>query len=499
MSKIKSIQPSYQPVIPEPGKKNYKQSPSFGRAEISDDALKALEGWTKDAMKDEIKFLSPKWCFQKLGSSKGEIQTQLINNLFTATLAPAVIRYNPFSDKSDKDKAYLAWRQPLSSVTAFGVNLPLTMAMNSYLHKIYDEGFNKDIDLRWAPSKGYLKKQFKQAKGVKTPSLIWNKETKANFEKYSKTFKRYRNNVFIRLLSEDPGENNSNFILDKDTKTISVRKNGKLHKIGKNIPNINTQEDLNTFIKENNFYNRTVGDLLQKEFHAEVYKGGVLDGKLIPDIEKSVLDKTKALDFIKALGLVDDNFTDSQLKEITKKLMQAKDIKEYTKDLKSGSISKEEIERVLRLRARDGKLNARSNQLDMGHDLGTETTATLGQFLHQLEYKYKPTKENDKSIQDLADTKISDILTKFKGIFTEYKIKEFNTEATSKDFAKNMLERLSKRNTSYASTHISRVSMLVNIPIMFITCLALNWLYPAFMNKFKPDLVKSHEHEGRAK
>lgn len=525
MSKIQQIQPKYETRDLSTENVNCASKQSFGRFNVEDipkDTWEMIEKGTEKGLHEQSKALA--WCFEKLGKTKGEVQTQIINNLFTATLAPYVIYNNPFTDKSKEDRAYLAWRQPLSSVTAFTVNLPLTLLMNAYMNKTYNEGYNKSIDLRWNPDKGYIKKQFKKEKGIKKPSFLFSKEEKAEFKIFLdglkskdgkediKGFKDKRIETFTKLFSEDPGKDNANFEIDEKTKTLYINREGKKVEIGKNIPNISTDKELKTFLNENNFYNRTVGDLLEKEFFLETYKKGDLKGQLKPVVAQETLSKSKAVDFVKAIGMVDgDKVDDSAFREIISKYRQGKKMPELAKSL-FGSDSAENIAKaksVFEIFAQDG---ARSNEMIMGEKLGKGTNTTLGQFLHQLGYKVSPTKDGDKSIQDLADMKIKDFLEELNKKLNPIgdmfkKSKEIGKAADGKsikqkvpqelsDFAGSMLKRLGERNKSYAGTHKTKVAMVLNVFIMYITCTALNWLYPRFMNKFKPNLVQSRKEGG---
>lgn len=554
MSKIQNVQPTYQPNVKQVQTKP-SQNPSFGfkwndlPKEARDEVMKKIEKGAQEELKTKAGPVG--WVFEKLGKSKGEIQTQIINNLFTATLAPYVIYNNPFTNKTKEDRAYLAWRQPLSAVIALAGGLPMTLAINSYLNKTYDEGLNKVIDRRWSPSKGYMKRQFKQDNNIKRPFMFLDKDTKAKFKEYVDGvegvngaagvdgFKKARVNAFSQLLGEDP----STFEIDEKTKTISYIKDGKKIKVGKNIPNLTTKEELKAFLKENNFYNRTVGDLLKNEFNFEFYKpnDGKLKGNLKADVAKTELDKAKFLDFIKALGLVDsDKVDDAKLRAALSRYRQSKDAPEYakltldmvfdagkalglfgggkvdkakqklsvalskyneTKDFSEfaksvfGRTSKESLKKAENLLAIIGKEGSRNIERTVGED-AKETTTSLGQALHEIGYKLSPNKKGDKDLQDLMNKNIKEALEEFKGIFTEHELEGFNIKSEIPDFAKNMLERLAKRNESYSKGHMTKVTMLINIGIVMITCSILNWVYPRYMEKFHSNLAASHKNGG---
>ena len=99
---------------------------------IADEASKAVNGELPKGLKKVCKFLS---------DNDGEVQNQVINAVFTTTLAPLMIWKNPFSKKSEKDKAYSALRQPISAAIAVSGGLAGTLAVNKALDKLSNEGY----------------------------------------------------------------------------------------------------------------------------------------------------------------------------------------------------------------------------------------------------------------------------------------------------------------------------------------------------------------------
>lgn len=493
MSKITPIQFKYQPTSNQKQTK-FAQNPSFGTKwdDLPDGAREIIENGVKAEL--DNKSMPVGWLFEKIGKYKGEIQTQIINNIFTATLAPLVIYYNPFTNKPQEDRAYLAYRQPISAFIAMTGGLSMTLAINSYLTKSYDEGLNKVIDLRWNPSKGYLRKQFKKEHyKTKLPFLFWSENKKAEFEKYSKTFNDKRVTTFAQLLGQDPGKDNCKFKIDEKTKIINyINENGEKIEIGKNIPNLDTKEQLTEFIEKNNFYNRSVGDLLGDEFEFEFYKKGHLKSRMKADVAEKIIGKTLALDFIKVLGLVDgDKVDDSKFRAALSRFRQAKDAPEYAKSL-YGKKSKKFVKRANEGLAIIGKEGSRSNEWMSGEGPGKETSTSLSQFLHQIGYKLSPSKEGDKRLEDLMTKKINVALVEFKQLFKKHKLEGFDIDSDMPAFAKNMLNRLAKRNESYSKNHMSRIGMFLNIVVVMITCSILNEVFPVYMDKHHPDLAASH-------
>lgn len=156
MSSVKSIQ-NYQqkPSTKDVASKDYSSRQSFGKGPADNEvAAKIADTFKNSMMSKPVTFLD------FLTLKEGEVETQVINNLFTATLAPTMIAFNPFSHKPKKDKEYLAFRQFVSVLVAFGFTLPLTLLVNKQIAKIGSEGDIESIDIRMAQHKDYLHKQF---------------------------------------------------------------------------------------------------------------------------------------------------------------------------------------------------------------------------------------------------------------------------------------------------------------------------------------------------
>lgn len=227
---------------------------------IADEASKAVNGELPKGLKKVCKFLS---------DNDGEVQNQVINAVFTTTLAPLMIWKNPFSKKSEKDKAYSALRQPISAAIAVSGGLAATLGVNKGLDKLANEGYIKSLDLRMNPNESYLKSQFnselkKATKEGKAAEFLKkfgadsvtgkpSKETLRNcLEKYSETAKASRSKVFETLMTEAP-EN-----LKAEAGKLFA--NGK--QIAENIPNLGNQKQLNSFLSKFNVKN--VKDLAGK-------------------------------------------------------------------------------------------------------------------------------------------------------------------------------------------------------------------------------------------
>lgn len=221
---------------------------------IADEAAKNINGELPKGLRKVCKFLS---------DNDGEVQNQVINAIFTTTLAPLMIWKNPFSNKSEKDKAYSALRQPISAAIAVSGGLAATLGVNKAFDKLANEGYISSLDLRMNPNDSYLKAQFnsklKKATSEEKFNFLKNfapdeasikgkpsKETlKACLEKYTETVRASRNEVFETLMKEAP----ENITIDKGA--IFVKGN----KIAENISNLTDKKQLDAFLQKFNVKN----------------------------------------------------------------------------------------------------------------------------------------------------------------------------------------------------------------------------------------------------
>lgn len=516
MSKIQTIQPNYQPAAQARLKK--QNSPSFAAvvpASLADDLEKAV--LLKVGEKVDKKLGKTGWVSQKLSDTKGELQTQLINNLFTATLAPAVIAWNPISKDDKKTKYYSAWRQPISVATAMLINFPLTMLCNSYISKLSSVGAIKSLDSRVDPDKDYLKGQFsaelkelkknkKSADEIKaflessnnaakdkkyTGSDLFKsdgitptkKYAKACTEGYINKAKSDRKALFGVLFGEHP----DNIIFNNGV--ISVKNaDGSLKDLGKNIPGFEKAEELKAYLKENNLYEKNTRDFMKETFKFEFFE----DGEMKPSINQDALGKTKAMDFMRKFGIFEsDNVTEKDLKEIMANLHGDKSVSELESsfgDLKSPEKAVKTI----------GKMVSRGSQSEVGEGFSLLEKISLKQLFHNLGYKSK-----DGSLQELMDKKMSvaqlEIAEKIKIQAKKYsndKMSKYMESKTIKDFAMNVLANKIKTVSKNFGNYKAYFGIFTNLFILAATCTALNWVYPRFMEIFLPDLADAKKKGG---
>lgn len=117
--------------------------PAKNRQNVSFDAdfLKVIKHLkpknTAMSLRSKIFFM-----FSKCG---GELETILFNGVGKAFLAPLVIAFNPLSKEKKEDKAYMAWKQPISAVVNLGAQLLILLNVNKYLDKLAKKGILGDL------------------------------------------------------------------------------------------------------------------------------------------------------------------------------------------------------------------------------------------------------------------------------------------------------------------------------------------------------------------
>lgn len=511
MSKIQQIQSGSLSCSKPTKRKNSASNQTFnGKSEVFDEKeLKMIKDIVENKVNKGIgrtgKF------FQWLSDTKGEVQNQLSTHIFTTTLAPLMIVCNPFTkNKTKEDKQYLALRQPVSAAIALSGGLAMTITLNNFLDKMYNEGHVKSIDLRFSPNKEYLKKPFKDAlkEASKTGKLqefleeydkninssirekgFVNGKLKSTYKReclkgYMDKVKEQRVNLFTNLISEEPENikvsNDNIFVNDVDLQKGHLLK----------VKNLYTQESLNSFLDENNLHKIKFSDFMKKQFKFEFYgeKDGELNGKFKPHSIESNLSNTKALDFLVETGLIEDGkVTESDLRTALVKFQQARNEKVIENEIFSPGILKENGSKKLQEVA--GKAASRISEMTVSEEIRKEKSITLSDLFNQLQIDKKSGK-----LQSLMDMKMSNVLMKFK---TELqgKLHGFNDKADLKSFAKNIIKRSADRMSKDAGTHKYYIGIVTNIFTTAVTCTMLNWAYPRFVETFFPKLANSG-HKG---
>lgn len=501
-------------------KKN--SNPSFGRGK--EEFVKKFGAEILDDTERKVK-THHKWIAAISGlfnDTSGEIQNQLGTAVFTTTLAPLFIAYNPFTHQDEKSRHYTAWRQPLSAVVSLALSLPLTMWTDKMVSHAYNQGICPTMDLRMSPNKDYYKDDFNKAyneakkAGGKTfqefisayepedisvtlkdknkdlregkvgakPSFFYKK---ALLSGYVKKQQEKRLNIFTQLISAKP----NTIKIQDGVITIAGKAINKDSKTGivERIPKMETQEELNKFLTEQNLHSRTMGDFMSKKFKFELYgpeDGTILNGKFKPEIIKESLQKVTAMDYLRNLGIIDDSVTEAELLKTILTDRQIKHAKDYAKAL---HISEDD---AIRAEAIMGQDTSRNIQMARGEIEGKKETLGLGQFFHQIGYKVE-----DGSLQKLMDSNMAKGMEDLKTLFTGKKkidgkvvdaLTGFKETDKLPEIAKRMLKKYSDEIGKLAGNNKKFTGAFFNLFITGTSCTVLNWVYPRFMAKFRPNL-----------
>lgn len=473
MSKIQSVNYQHQSKS-APKNGNYAAAQSFGLG-LSDLPKPAQKIFTKEVEKEiNGRLGAPSKFFRWLSGWQGELQSQVINNVFTGTLAYYMIAHNPISKQDEKTKKYTAWRQPISAVIAMTAGFGMTVGINRIMDSVYHEGNFETIDLRLVPGKDYLKRAYKDY--CKKPGAV---KLEGGFKDYMERVREERLDFFTKLLSEDP----KTIKFDEKTKAIMI--NGE--DIQKNhllrAPGFETQQALDKYVGANNFHKRTLGDFLKEKFGFEFLP----NGELKPRMTDSKLSNIKAMDFLTEIGLVDDKVTETGVRTTLARYQQSKKVPDNIKILKEEGtkVSADFVSKQFEI---DGKLHTRSLQTYMGEEKGKAKVTTLGQLLHQSDVGW--TKETS-SLHEYAKKPMAEFVNTFKMYFEKFNLEGFEKSKDINHFAKNMLKNSAKQITEHAKNYQKYTGMAFNLITTAISCTILNWAYPRVMERFFPELTKS--------
>lgn len=502
MSSVKSIQQNYQPKA-NLKKSNLSNNPSFrgGLPSAAEDTIIAevTEHVTKNLTSNPIK-RAVNYFSNLFNKKDGEIQTQLINAAFTGTLAPTMIAFNPFSKQDEKTKKYTALRQPVSAVIAMTGGLGMTILTNSYMNKLCSEGYIPYIDGRLAPTKDYLKAKFKKQTEIK------------NLDDYVKAQHKEIQEFFTHLISTDPKrirfEKDGNIsILDEagNIKTILDKDNKPIHTLSKKISNINSEKQLQEYLKEKNLHERTFGDFMKEHYNLDIYSDGPLKGKIQASSISEKYSKINALEFLKASGLIGDATKEETgrtvdapgFKKATSKARQRKGADGFRdgfkKDLdvfKDGG-SDDSFEALV-------KHISRMIQDEVGADDYKKSKMTLDQLLERFgkikldgaETVEEIAEARMKSLNELIKTPMKDVLDDLAQKLKNCELDGFKQNASVTDFAKNLIANKAALVGKNFPNFNKYAGIFFNLFMVAITCTALNWAFPRFVEKFFPSLAK---------
>lgn len=402
--------------------------------------------------------------YKYLNKNDGEVQTQLMNALFTATLAPAFIAFNPLSKEEKKTKEYTALRQPISAAVALGVTMPITMAFNNLIENIGSKGAIDVIDLRMSPNDKFLGRIYKRAErrgkleSLKKEAYGENYTGSFTKEDYISKTKENAKKLYTRLICEKPSE------LKKDTK----------------LPN--EVRNLDKYIKENNIYEvdfkKFMQDNYKTKFFSEAEGGGLKEAAF----EKQ-LKEIKAIDFMRKIGMVDNKLSEEELRAF----ISGKRGVNLENTLKNNGFSKEKAKNITE---EITKLNARQIQYNVSGSIINEESLTLKQMLQTL-------KIEDKFKDDIQNKKLVNVLEDFAK--SHLKGLDAISGKTNKDFAGNIMWNKLAKSSSHFGTVKKYYGIVVALVTLPFACGILNWSYPRIVESLFPELAKAKAQKGGSK
>lgn len=506
MSKIQSIQPNYQPKSKQ-GQTKFAQNPSFrgGASSLED---KVAEYGRKN-IESKIKL---SWITQFLQKHKGELQTQGINALFTGTLAPLFIAFNPISKQDDKTKQYTALRQPISAVNSILVSVPLTIMLNQHTEKIASEGAIKSIDLRCCPDSNHLgrifKKEYKAVKDDKVKLEAWLNDfsTAEEREKVKHDMKLLYPNSKEQTLEKQVHKSIMELYVKKKQEKATAFYTELLYKdpvaLRNNSEIQSKVKGLNEYLKENNLHEIDFKKFMKDNFNIEFLTEKIKENgttKINSELKETAflkqLKQIKATDFLRKMGLVscklgdDGKFTtDKFSEESLRKFLSIQRGEPVIQTLmKTRKICREAAEKEVEALS---KMFARHIQYNIDGKMLSEESITLHQMLETLGIEPKTFMEDVKTKK--ASVVMEEFAKKLKGL-------DGLVGTETKDIASQLMKIRTKVLTAKFGGIKQYVGIFFNLGIVAITCTTLNWAYPRIVEKLFPSLVKDENKKGENK
>ncbi|MDD3436111.1 MAG: hypothetical protein PHC64_03055 [Candidatus Gastranaerophilales bacterium] len=428
MSKIQSIQPNYQPNLRQ-RQTNFVPRQSFtGNAPIDTETVKKAADVFENAIMGSFNKL-----LKRLADNDGEIQSQLINAVFTTTLAPLVIAFNPFSKKTGdveedkRTKKYAALRQPISAIIAIAGGVGMTKPINDYLDKLGSEGFIPSIDMRVKPKN--LTDQFttilkgtKDAAEQKTflekfePAELDSKlqASKDNFNHWWKG-RAYRKACCQNYIEQEQKTIQEFFtaLITTPFKEIEIV-NGLVSIEGsglepRKIPNITNKTELTELVKKINLHELTFRDFMKEHFKFNFDRHGALQ----PHSVNSKLKSVKAMEFLRRLGICgkDNRFSESILSRTLDEIRGEKP----KKVLRENIVPTTFVEPASPAHIIDAisAHTVRLTQGQVGGEIVEKETMLLSHLLHRLGY-IDAESGSTKTLQEMMDKSVHAVLTELQ-------------------------------------------------------------------------------------
>ena len=441
---------------------------------------------------------------------KGEIGGILLTAIGTGLVAPIFIGFNPFvhapknATQKEKDdvkntKQYTAMRQPVSAALA----ILFQASVQKYIDKGLDAVFNNpelskyarlNLDQQVVNTDTYIKANVKKemnAQGLKKPSLIsawFSQEAREKREAYAQAF-----------------DSRVNAIKDEQLKKVAdvLKETGKIVIGDRNLDHKTTAELINKQIdsyindalalKKNSdqirFYKERAKTLIENEEYIR---------KIFKDIPveqvRTTMDPKELENLYKQVGasvqVLLDKETNPEIQVILREII------DKPEDLRANRIERtfQRIESIKRMCKSYENGFTPENYEDAIH----ERNKVLSKRIVELkEAKIKePALANENSIKSAIKKvieackfnkgdKIMEPIFDNTSTFSSKKIEEIG-EKVYKDIAKAYKKLVDHNYKSWNQITKIGVGVLITLPI---TCTALNWVYPRFMELFFPKLA----------
>ena len=414
----------------------------------------------------------------KLTWLKGEIGGILITALGTGAVAPIFIAYNPFvkapkgaSKEQKKDventKKYTAMRQPVSAVLAILIQSSILKPIDKGLEILfnnpkYAKNLWINLDQSTLSKKSYVEKQIKKEM----------REQGLKFSNKEDLKKELSNRVNTKLNEQ----------INKTT--AQLRETGQIHIGNRIVDNKTTAQVLNNVIvsyiedarnlrtpdKGLEFYKKRATILMENE---ETFK------KLFNNLPQS---GKKIADYLKKESLNTDN---KGVKEILQEIIA------YPEHLRESRCQRtlERIEAIKK--ACNGNFTP-----DIYVDKMKETNLALNKIIKNL--KNLKIKDLNNATEDTIQSTIKKVAqscsydesnfrlnSKFQATETFQTNVEELLKKIYKDVTKGYKEVIEKRYKGFNQISKIAIGLCITLPI---TCTALNWVYPRFMDLCFPKL-----------
>lgn len=451
------------------------------------------------SMRDQITNSLPakrviKW-MKSLEWLKGEIGGILITAIGTGTVAPIFIGFNPFvkapkgateEQKEDlkKTKQYTAMRQPISAILAILFQVSALGPIDKFLNKIFNnEKYSKNLDIHVDLSeindksvvKATVKEQMKK-ENIKNTS--WSKIFTEGFKAVSRKRDEYNALFDSRVKELEDKQINK---VAKEFQELGKIKVGNRFLDNKSLAElVNAQID--DYIKDAEwlkidnkgleFYSKRADVLMKNEEHIrEIFKDAPKDSKNLKEFLTKALvneNNNEVRELIKEILDRPEDIQYNRIQRTLARMQQIKDMcpkgeysfKSYLEAMTKRNAELDEIITKLRLNKIKDVKNVTDNKIN-------ETIkAVIDSCKFNKENKVLNSILHDSTTFDPDKTKL--------------------TSKIYKDITKQYKEMLKNNYKSVNQIIKIIIGVFITLPI---TCNALNWVYPRFMEIAFPDLA----------